>query len=51
MRQGHVSVLSYQTFFLLLLTAELQGLLEGLTEGRENLKPMISVIFSVTLCK
>lgn len=45
MRQGHVSVLFFQTFFLLLLTAKLQGLLEGLTEGREKLQPMLSVIF------
>lgn len=51
MRQGHVSVLFYETSFLLLLTAELQGLLEGLREGRENLQPMFTVIFPGTLCK
>lgn len=30
---------------------QLQGLLEGLTEGRGNLLPMLTVIFSETLCK
>lgn len=47
-RQGHVSVLCHQTSILLLI-AELQGLLEGLAVGRDYLQPLLTVIFSGTL--